>query len=82
MNVAINTKFDVGDVVYVAEHYYEFYAPHKTSVVSEVLVDVNSRRTSIRYEFKQDGYTYRAPEGWVFKTYEECEKWCRELNCK
>lgn len=80
MQITIATKFNVGDVVYIVDHYYDFYANHKPYVVQDVLIDINSRRTHIQYEVEQDDMMYRVPEDWIFATYEECAKWCEEHN--
>jgi hypothetical protein len=80
MEITIKTKYNVGDVVYIADHYYDFYAYRKPYIIKDVLIDVNSRRTYIQYEVEQDGTTYRSPEHWTFTTYEECAKWCEEHN--
>lgn len=80
MRVTVETKFNVGDIVYVADHYYDFYANHKPYIVSDVLIDINSKRTRIAYDVEQDGFIYRVPEEWTFSTYEECTKWCDEHN--
>ena len=80
MKTTIETKFNVGDTVYVADHYYDFYANHKPYIVRDVLVDINSKRTLISYDVEQDEFTYRVPETWVFVTYEECSKWCDGHN--
>lgn len=80
MKFNIETKFNIGDIVYIADHYYDFYANKKPYIVKDVLIDINKRRTHIKYEVEQDDITYRVPEKWTFNTYEECAKWCDEHN--
>lgn len=80
MKITAETKFNVGDTVYIADHYYDFYANHKPYIVSDVLIDINSKRMHISYDVDQDDFTYSVPEEWVFATYEECTKWCDEHN--
>jgi hypothetical protein len=80
MTVTVETKFNVGDTVYIADNYYDFYANQTPCIVKDVLIDVNRRRTCISYEVEQEDFTYMVPESWMFATYEECEKWCEKQN--
>ena len=80
MDLTIETQFNIGDVVYVADHYYDFYANHKPYIIKDVLIDINNRRTHIQYEVEQDNFIYRVPEAWVFSSYEKCARWCEEHN--
>ena len=80
MKTIIETKFNVGDTVYIADHYYDFYANMAPYIVKAILIDVNSRRTHISYEVEQGDTTYRIPECWTFTTYEECAEWCDKEN--
>lgn len=82
MNISINTKFNIGDKVYIADLYYDFYACRKPHTIIDILIDINRHRTHIMYEVKQDNVTYRVPERLTFDTYEECAKWCEEHNRK
>lgn len=80
MELTIKTKFNIGDKVYVVDHYYELYARKTPGVITSVWVCSNTRHTIIRYEVKFDGNTEEVPESWVFSSYEECAKWCDEHN--
>lgn len=80
MRLVTETKYNVGDTVYIADHYYDFYANRQPYTIIDVLINVNSRRTFVQYEVEQDGISYRVPEDWTFATYEECVKWCEEHN--
>ena len=80
MQMTIESKFNIGDIVYVADLYHDFYANRKPYVVKDVLVDINSRRIHIQYEVEQDGLVCYSPEDWTFATYEECVQWCKERN--
>lgn len=80
MDLTIETQFNIGDVVYVADHYYDFYANHKPYIIKDVLIDINNRRTHIQYEVEQDNFIYRVPSAWVFGSYEKCARWCEEHN--
>lgn len=80
MKITIETKFDIGDTVYIADSYDEFY-PHKQPyVVMDVLTNTNHGKTHIRYQVEIDGMIDFFPEEWVFLSYEECAQWCKEHN--
>lgn len=80
MKATVETKFNVGDIVYIADAYYDLYACRKPYVIKDVLININSLRTHISYEIEQSGSRYHIPEEWAFATYEECVKWCEENN--
>ena len=80
MKLSIETKFNIGDTVYIAECYEDWFAYKKPCVISDISISANSKTTHILYEVQQDGLTDRVPEDWVFGTYEECIKWCDEHN--
>lgn len=80
MKITINTKFDIGDVVYAADHYYDYYTSHTPYVVSDIIINVNDRDVRTMYCVEQNGIANRFPEDWLFATYEECTKWCDENN--
>jgi hypothetical protein len=80
MKRTVETKFNVGDIVYVADHYYDFYAQKTPYIITDVLIDINGQRTMIRYDAECKNGSCRIPEEWVFETYTECTKWCEEHN--
>jgi hypothetical protein len=80
MKTTVETKFDVGDIVYVVDHYYDFYPISKPYVVQDVIIRITSDSIHIQYEIDQEGISSYVPEGWVFETYTECTKWCEEHN--
>lgn len=80
MKFTIETQFNIGDTVYAADHYYDYYASHTPYVITDIGVNIKNRSTHIMYYVKQGERTDRFPEGWLFKTYEECAKWCDEHN--
>lgn len=80
MERCINTKFNIGDVVYIA-HSYEMYSPNKEPyVVCGIDIKINANKTWIIYDVKQDGITNRFTEEWLCETYEECTRWCEKRN--
>ena len=80
MQLTISTRFNVGDIVYVADDYYDFYPEKTPYVVVDILIRADNKRTHIVYEIEQDELLRRVSEDWVFSTYEECTKWCDEHN--
>jgi hypothetical protein len=80
MEISVKTKYNVGDVVYIADCYYDFYANHEPYVVKDVIIDINTHRTRIQYEVEQKYTSYRVSEAMTFSTYAQCAKWCNEHN--
>lgn len=80
MKLSIETKFNIGDTVYIAECYEDWFAYKESCIISDISISANSQTTHVLYEVKQDGFTDRVPEDWIFSTYDECKKWCDEHN--
>ena len=80
MKFTIETQFNIGDTVYAADHYYDYYASHTPYVISDIIINVSKRNIRIMYCVEQGERTERFPEEWCFATYEECAKWCEENN--
>lgn len=80
MTFNIETMFNIGDNVYAADHYYDYCAVKEPYIISDIIVNINSRGTRVMYCVEQNGRTDRFPEEWLFNTYEECTKWCNERN--
>ena len=79
MNINIETKYKIGDTVYIAEK-YEDYFPSKPLTVLSILVTILPDATLIEYGLGKDGYCDKIPENRILPTYEECIKWCQENN--
>ena len=80
MKIEIETKFNIGDTIYVAEHHYEMYPCKEPRIIKDILIRWNSHQAHIEYETMCSGGIERRPETWTFKTYAECTKWCEEQN--
>lgn len=80
MKLNLKTKFDIGDIVYAADHYYDFYATSKPYIISNILIYANGQDVRIMYWAEQDGIADRFPEDWLFATYDECKQWCEKQN--
>lgn len=76
----INTKFNIGDPVYVARIYDEPYACKDQRVITDILINGNPRHVNIQYEVLCNGRYDIVSEGFVFETYEDCVKWCEKYN--
>ena len=80
MKLSIETKFNIGDTVYIAECYEDWFAYKESCIISDISISANSQTTHVLYEVQQDGFTDLVPEDWIFSTYDECKKWCDEHN--
>ena len=80
MKITLDTKFDIGDTVYAADHYDVFYANRKPYIISDIIININNRDIRTMYCVEQGNCTDRFPEHWLFNTYEGCTKWCEEQN--
>lgn len=80
MKISIETKFNIGDTVYIAECFEDWFAYEKPYIVSDISISANSQTTHVLYKVQQDRITECVPEDWVFSTYDECTKWCDEHN--
>lgn len=80
MDINIKTKYNIGDTVYTADHYYDFYPISTPGIVKNILFDGDVDKVRIDYVIEQDIFTVRTPEEWLFLTYAECTKWCEEHN--
>ena len=76
MKITVETKFDVGDMVYVANHYHDWYAEHRLYIVRDITINIRKSIPYIQYEVELDGLVSTASERMLFKTYEECVEWC------
>lgn len=80
MKFTIDTKFNIGDTIYVADHYYDYYASHMPYTITDIVVNINNRDIRTMYYVAQGEHTECLPENWCFGTYTECAKWCEEHN--
>jgi hypothetical protein len=80
MKFTIETKFNIGDVVYVAQLYHDFYATRNPYTIKSVCIKATPWHTYIKYDVERDGHIESISEACIFTTYEECEKWCKENN--
>ena len=78
MNINVETKFNIGDMVYCPEPYW-WWIPN-TEPMQIVSIDIQYRTIAkiiILYSLS-DGCTY--PEELCFVSREECKQWCNAKN--
>jgi hypothetical protein len=80
ININIKPKYNIGATVYIADHYYDFYAQQKPYTIRDIYININRDRISIMYQVEQKDIICKVPEEWVFTTYAECTKWCSKHN--
>ena len=80
MDINIQTKYNIGDMVYVANHFYDYYPQKNPYVITDISIKINTQQIVTRYFIEQDGCIDSVPEEWIFATYAECTKWCEEQN--
>lgn len=85
MNINVETKFNVGDEVWVADYFYDTVYPSKhTFKVSEINIEIDASQLIIYYWVTMDAGDCKTidkySESVCFSTYEECTKWCDEHN--
>ena len=82
MKIKVETKFNVGDLVYIPELYHhEWFALKRPFEIYKIIINTYGNTVYIYYELL-DGTLIEYKEDFIFTSYEECEKWCREQNSK
>lgn len=80
MRMTIETKFDIGEIVYIADFYEEFIPRRTPMLIRNMDIRVYNNTPYITYLVMENGITERVPENWMFSTYEECVQWCNKKN--
>ena len=82
MKIEVETKFNVGDFVYIPELYrHEWFALKRPFEIYKTIINTYGNNVYIYYELL-DETLIEYKEDFIFAYYEECEKWCREQNGK
>jgi hypothetical protein len=80
MKVDINTKFNVGEQVYIPTNYSgTWYVENKSNTINGITITLNDFGTKITYSIEPglECFTIiNVPEEYVFANYEECNQWC------
>lgn len=83
MKIEIETRFNIGDLVYLPGFDGEEFRPRKKPFEVQsfwTCYDSHSKKITISYDLDDDWSG--CSESVCFASYEECEKWCREQNGK
>ena len=80
MKFNIETQYNIDDIVYATDHYHEWYAVKNPYIISDITININNNGIRVMYCVEQNGRMDRLPAEWLFDTYEECTKWCKERN--
>ena len=75
MNIPV--KYNIGDTVYYADHYYE-YIPAGPFIITGIDIKVNKEGTRVIYAVEREDDCDIVSERLCFDTYAECTKWCKE----
>ncbi len=82
MKINVDTKYNVGDTIYIAESYNGEYFPSQACEIIKIHLlcfGVNFLAERV-YEIKNQGFPELISESACFATYAECTKWCEEHN--
>ena len=80
MKITIETKFNIGDEVYVIDYYHEPFPRKTPCIITDILLLGRASYPIVRYEIICEDKTETFPESWLFATYEECTKRCKKNN--
>lgn len=79
MDINKQSKFNLGDEVYIANYYDEF-TPSKPYTVTAVLTITDGNGTVVKYRIRNATEEIVMFEHSCFGTCEECTKWCEKHN--
>lgn len=83
MNITINTKYNIGDIVYIAWCYNgEFLPENKLYTINKIYAYAENENIKISYGIidNSDDMEMEVYECDCFPTYAECTKWCKKQN--
>lgn len=85
MITTIDTKFQIGDEVWIYDYFYDKYYPCKYPCkISEINVKITGDKTIIAYLLIVNHGEYQECQKHssenFFSSYEECAKWCKKHN--
>ena len=80
MEFKTTTAYDIGCPVYVTE-FHEGYAVVGPCVITNIEINIGTDKTKVSYYINKDEvFVGCFPEDRIFRTHEECLKWCEEHN--
>lgn len=86
MTIQYDTKFEVGDTVYIAEIYYGEYYVSEPLTVQRIHINVDKFGQNIEYALRYEGQQFQylfdinMMEKDCFTDREECRIWCAMQN--
>lgn len=86
MEIKYDTKFEIGDTVYIAETYYGGYYVSEPLTVQRIDINVDKFGQNIEYALRYEGQTFqylfdiKMMEKDCFADREECRIWCAMQN--
>ena len=80
MKITFETKFNIGDQVYLAETYHVYWANSKPYTVVGVNIHMNDHTTKLIYNIELEGLVTSVSERFLFATSDECKQWCEAHN--
>ena len=79
----VKTKFNVNDIVYVADSYYDHWYLSEVGKILEINIIIRDNKKYISYTVKnKENITINCPEQWLFATSHEGMQWCNARNRK
>ena len=83
MSINIQTKFNIGDKVWIPNHCHNWFPIREAYTVFNIEVSIDAQSQRVFYIIKNDnGNTERYPSRLCFKSYDECKQWCDKDNNK
>lgn len=86
MKIRYNTKFEIGDTVYIAETYYGEYYVSEPLTVQSIHINVDKFEQCIEYSLRYKGQLFQhlfninVLEKCCFADREKCRLWCAMQN--
>lgn len=86
MKIQYDTKFEIGDTVYIAETYYGEYYVSEPLTVQRIYISVDKFDLHIEYALRYEGQRFQhlwdiqMAEKHCFVDREECRLWCAIQN--
>ena len=86
MKIKYDTKFEIGDTVYIAETYYGEYYVSEPLTVQRIYINVDKFGLYVEYALRYEGQQFKylwdiqMAEKHCFADREECRLWCAIQN--
>lgn len=81
MDINIQTRFNIGDEVWVPYLYHDWYPLKCRYIITHIDIQIDSKSYRIFYTIKNENNSgQRYPDRMCFGSYEECKQWCDQEN--